>query len=401
MPSTRRAALASVAAGCVSLAGCTAYMRSSSPDDPPPSGVDELPTPDGHVFGANGEWSSFGCNASNTRAVGDGKAPVDGVTERWRVEVAQLSYREPVVAGGRVYYPDHDALRVFDAADGSELWTLEDVRAPPLVRDGVVYAATHDAVRALEAETGEELWRYEFDGRGSVMTPATYAGRYLICGAGERLVALEPEDGTVEWEDQVFGQLLEHAAIFFGAGIVVATEAGMVYLIGDDGRGWWRWQLPARPTCPPTLGRDSIYVACENGTTYALMDDGLSDPERNWAAETGWVDRGIALADGLVLAANGRQLEAFDSETGDRYWEYDTGGWRHTAPAYGRDTVFVGGDRLWAIDPTPGDDPKGGPAVRFKRAFAGRVGPGPVLEDGTLYVVARVEEETYALLALE
>ncbi|ELZ02421.1 pyrrolo-quinoline quinone [Natrialba asiatica DSM 12278] len=64
---------------------------------------------------------------------------------------------------------------------------------------------------------------------------------------------------------------------------------------------------------------------------------------------------------------------------------------RHTAPAYGRDTIFVGDDRLWALDPTPGDSPAGGPAVRFGHEFAGRVGPGPIHDDGTLYAVAQVD----------
>ena len=398
MPSTRRAALASVAAGCVSLAGCTTSLRSPAPDDPPPSGVDELPDPDSHIFGANGSWSSFGCNASNTRAVSDGEAPVDRVSERWRVEVAQVAFQAPVAADGRVYFPDYSRLRVFDADDGSELWTLEDVRTMPICRDDVVYTGVGNAIQALEPATGDVLWEREFDAGGTV-TPATRTRRGLLCSVGEEVVSLEPDDGTVQWRREVFGQVLEHAATSGMGGVVVVTEAGMIYLLGDNGNGAWRWQLPTRPTCPPTAGRDAIYVACNDGTTYALTAE---QTEPTWTAETGWIDRGIGVVDGLVLAANGRELRALDTDSGDRHWEHEIGDWSHTAPAYGRDTVFVGGDRLWALDPTPGDSPSGGPAVRFEKTFAGRVGPGPVLDDGTLYVVAEVEEEeTYALLALE
>lgn len=153
MPSTRRSLLASVVAGSATLAGCSMVARSPSPDDPPPAGVDELPDPDDHVLGANGSWSSFGCNAANTRAVADGEAPVDGVTERWRVETTQTTYHEPVVTDGAVYLLESQrTLRVLDATDGEELWTFEDAEAPPLVRDDVVYASTGDAVHALEAE---------------------------------------------------------------------------------------------------------------------------------------------------------------------------------------------------------------------------------------------------------
>ncbi|ELZ10231.1 pyrrolo-quinoline quinone [Natrinema thermotolerans DSM 11552] len=403
MVPTRRAFLAGAGAASAALAGCSmlSSIRSPAPDEPPPSGIDEPIETDRHVAGATGDWSSFGCNAANTREVADGKAPVDGVTERWRVDVAQLSYQAPVVAGDRVYQIDGGTLRTLDAADGAELWTHSEAETPPLVRDGVAYVSTGTAIYALEAGTGDELWNRTFESRGSVTTPATYAGRQLICGVGEEVVALDPEDGAVRWRRDVFGQVLNHAAFFMGYGIVVATEAGLIYLLREDGIGWRRWQLPARPMCPPSADTDSIYVNCENGTTYALMDDGDSEPRINWTADTGWADRGLAVVDGLVLVANGRELSAIDAESGDRHWEHDIGDWRHTAPAYGRDTVFVGGDRLYALDPTPGDSPDGGPAARFEREFAGRVGPGPVLDDGTIYVVAEVEPETYALLALE
>jgi len=401
MPSTRRTLLTTVGVASVALAGCSMPSRFSEPDDPPPSGVAELPDPDGHVAGANGDWSTFGCNAANTREIADGKAPVDGVTERWRVEVTQLSYQEPVVADGYVYYVDHRTLRVFDAADGTELWSFEDVRTPPLLWDGIAYVATAGTLHALESDTGNPVWDREFEAPGSVTTPGTYAGRRLILGVGEQVVALDPADGSLQWRRDVFGQVLDHVAVFKGYWYVIATEAGEVYLLDGEGIGGRRWQLPAAPTAPPSADSDSVYVTCRNGTTYALMDDGLSSPGINWTADTGGVERGIGVVDGLVLVANGGRLHAIDSESGDRRWESAIGDWQHTAPAAGRDTVFVGGDRLWAFDPTPSNSLGRGPAVRFEQEFAGRVGPGPVLDDGTLYVVAHVDDETYALLALE
>ncbi|SEP78959.1 outer membrane protein assembly factor BamB family protein [Natrinema salaciae] len=405
MPPARRSLLTTVAAtgSSVALAGCSALssFRDPDPDEPPPAGGGTLSNPENSATGANGEWSTFGCNAANTRAVGDAAAPVDGLSERWRVEIAQSASRAPVVASGRVYQPDVDTLRVLTADDGSELWTLEDVREVPLVWNDVAYVSTGDAIRALEADTGDQLWERKFEMPGRVTTPATHGGERLVCGAGERVVALDTDDGTVRWDREVFGQVLDHPAVFMGHWFVVTTRAGMVYLLNGDGMGGKRWQLPVKPTAPPSADTSSVYVNCRNGTTYALMDDGISDPTRNWTADIGWAERGIAVADGLVLVANNRGLHAVGTESGDHYWEHDVGDGRHTAPAYGRDTVFVGGDRLHALDPTPGDSPEGGPAVRFEREFAGRVGPGPVLDDGTIYVVAQVDDETDALLALD
>ncbi|WP_408958083.1 PQQ-binding-like beta-propeller repeat protein [Natrinema sp. 74] len=408
MPATRRSLLTAVGASAASavLAGCSLLSSDPQPDEPPASGVSRQPAPKNNIHGANGDWSSFGCNAANTRAVADGKAPVDGVTERWRVDVAPFSSHAPVVADGRVYQPDARTLRVFDAADGTERWTVEERTTAPLVRGGVAYVATANAIRAFEAETGEQLWERSFETHGGVTTPTMYYDRLLVCGAGDRVVGLDPGNGEIRWEKTVFGQILDHLAVFQGYGFVVATEAGEVSLLAEDGTGWWRWELPAKPSGPPTAGSDSVYISCQDGKTYALMDDGLSSPTINWTADTGRTQRGIGVVDNLVLAATGRGLSAIDAESGKRHWTHDIGDWQHTAPAYGRDTVFVGGDRLWALDPTPGDSPDGGPAVRFEREFAGRVGPGPILDDGTIYVVAQVDTGTYApgtyaLLALE
>ncbi|WP_435152441.1 PQQ-binding-like beta-propeller repeat protein [Haladaptatus sp. DFWS20] len=95
-------------------------------------------------------------------------------------------------------------------------------------------------------------------------------------------------------------------------------------------------------------------------------------------------------------------LHAIDPEDGERSWKHDTGSWRWTAPALGRDTLFVGGNKFYAFDPIPSFQiPGTGPAKRFEKSFHGRVGPGPVLNDGTLYVIAQTAERNYHLLALE
>ncbi|ELY93883.1 pyrrolo-quinoline quinone [Natrialba hulunbeirensis JCM 10989] len=402
MPSTRRSLLASTLVGSAALAGCLSRVRSPSPSEPPAAGVDELPDPESHILGANGSWSSVGCNAGNTRVVADGEAPVEDVTERWQVETTQTTHHEPVVADGTVYLLESQRqLRALDTADGGELWTFEDARAPPLIRDGVAYVPTSSSIHALDAGTGEQGWEQTFDGSGSVTAPTTAGGDELICGVGETLVALESDTGEKLWRRELFGQVHDHAAFYRGYGIVVATEAGMLYVVGTDGTGYRRWQLPAAPMAPPSVDSNTIYVSCRDGMTYALTDDAGHADDIYWSADTGWTERGIAVADGFAFLTGRGTLSALETDTGSAHWEYDIGDWQHTAPAYGRETLFVGGDALYALDPSPGGVLSDGPAVRFRQEFGGRVGPGPVLDDGVLYVVAEVSEQEFVLLALE
>ena len=395
MPS-RRTLLASIGAAATSLAGCTAIA-----DDPPKPGRDAPLNTDKHIYGADGEWSSFGCNAGNTRAVADGKAPTDGVTERWRIEVSQLTRHEPVVADGRVYQPVYDGLQVYDAADGTELWSEEKVREPPLVRDGTAYVGARDRLLALDSETGERQWERTLAERALVKSPSTYNGDWLYVPAGETVYRIDPETGATDWSRRLFGELLGSAAIYKGYYVALATTAGKLYLLGPDGAGAGEWNFPAKPTAPPTADTDGIFVNCRDGETYGIDLEHQPRADVDWHVRTGWADGGLAVKKHLY-AAGTDGLQAIDLEDGERVWKRDLGDWDLTAPALGRDTLFVGGDKLHAFDPTPKLSPLGsGPAKRFEKSFHGRVGPGPVLDDGTLYVVAQTGESSYHLLALE
>ncbi|WP_341850624.1 outer membrane protein assembly factor BamB family protein [Natronococcus wangiae] len=114
---------------------------------------------------------------------------------------------------------------------------------------------------------------------GSATTPVVIGGWQLICAFGERVVALDPEDGSVRWHRDVFGQVLDHAATLGQRLVVVATEAGMVYTLAENGVAYDRWQLPESPTAPPSTDDERIYVNCEDGNTYALSDENESTTE--------------------------------------------------------------------------------------------------------------------------
>ncbi len=369
-------------------------------DDPSKAGVDEQPDPTRHIYGANGEWSSFGCNASNTRSISDGKAPVDGVSERWRVEVPQLMYDEPIVSNGRIFLSIPDRLDVYDVRDGSELWTKEiEPYSTPLVRDGTVYVGDSDRLLALDAKTGETKWKRTFDARGVVLSPATAGGEHLYVPVGETVYRVDAKTGDIAWSRRLFGTILG-SPLCSMTGLTVTTEAGKLYSLDRDGTGYAEWKLPSKPQAPPTADTDGIYVNCLDSKTYGIRTERTPRLNVDWHVETGWANGGLAVGKHLYASGTGG-LRAIDLESGDQLWKRDTGNWRYTAPVLGRDTLFVGGDKLFAFDPTPSTGPlSGGPALRFEKSFHGRVGPGPVLNDGVLYVVAQTGEESYHLLAL-
>ncbi|GGN94250.1 PQQ-binding-like beta-propeller repeat protein [Haloarcula pellucida] len=399
MPSRRRFLAALGVSALGGFAGCSA-----SADEPPAPATPDL-NPEKDIYGADGNWSSFGCNAGNTRSVHGitaGKAPVDGVDEEWRVPVTDLQRTAPVVAGSRVYLPTPAGLRVYDAEDGTELWREDGIEGSPVVRGGTVFAAdsAENAVRALAADSGDERWSAETD--VPPVGPSMYPGTPLIVGAGERVFGLNPESGETVWSRRLFGTVLPSPPVWNGYAAAVATEAGEVAVLTlTHGTGVQRFRLPAPPVAPPSADTDSVYVTCRDGVTYALGGETSSSGQRRWSVKTGWGPGGIGLDSGLVFAGMSSELHAVDSESGSVRWTHRLGNRQHTAPAIGRGTLFVGGDRLWALDPTPKSGLVGsGPAVRYERTFHGRVGPGPILHDGTLYVVAETGPDSTHLLAL-
>jgi outer membrane protein assembly factor BamB len=397
MPSRRRFLALAGGATVATLAGCT----STSPDSPPPSDPQTIADPDRRLFAATGEWSTFGANAANNRVVDDGQAPVDGVAERWRVDAGYATL-EPLVDGDVVYVPSWSGtLRALDAEDGSERWSLSDTAGYPVVRDDTLYTGVSDGLLAVDADDGTERWRRSLDGDGSATVATMPASDWLLAARGETLSRVETGEGAVRWSRRLVGPVVG-AATYPTRLAAVATEAGKLYLLGADGTAYGEVTLPSRPRTPPVAGSDGVYANCLDGRTYGVV---LERPPRNdvdWSVETGWAEAGMAVHDDLYVAGT-QGLTAIDPDSGEKRWSESTGTDGDTAPVLGRDTLFVGGDALYAFDPTPesGLLDGGGPALRFSESFHGGVGPGPVVDDGRLYAVVETAEETHELLAFD
>lgn len=75
----------------------------------------------------------------------------------------------------------------------------------PLVAGGRVFVMTADrAVTALDGASGRELWRYEHRGSDALVLRQAGllmpVGNTLIAGLGGRMVAIDPDQGRVQWE---------------------------------------------------------------------------------------------------------------------------------------------------------------------------------------------------------
>jgi outer membrane protein assembly factor BamB len=199
----------------------------------------------------------------------------------------------PCVVGGRVYtYGITGILSCFDADSGKQVWQVDAIkkvnaRVPrfgttcsPLVVGKCVLVAVGgkgSSVMAFDADTGAELWK-ALNGPVSTGSPVVYfnrtrkdaAGLEAIFIDGRSLVALNPFDGEVSWQQPLADQTVGTAPSPVVAGdllLASTMRAGgiAVQLTRQDDKmvpagAWKNADLTGYFCTPVVCGKDYIYT---------------------------------------------------------------------------------------------------------------------------------------------
>jgi len=271
--------------------------------------------------------------------------------------------------------------------------TAASFQATPIVARGVMYISLpFSSVAALDARTGRQLWRYDHkrttpklccgpQNRGV----AVDLGKVYVATVDARLIALDERTGQVVWDTPLTsGESGTESAA------VVSADRQFQHLpvSGSTGVG---------AAMAPLVFDGKVYVGI-TGVGYGLHLDGKD------------ADAGIAAVIGFS-GQYGRPgfLAAFDAETGEKVWQFDTipsSGWegefrsttsdgleldrdveaeRASAASYAESWRF-GGGTAWA---TPAVDVDAGVL------FFGTGNPSPQMNDRTrpgdnLYTVSLI-----------
>jgi outer membrane protein assembly factor BamB len=377
MPSRRRflAALGVTSAGGV--AGC---LGGGGYDDAADAAGDRT------------DWPTAGHDARNTNYVPEGTPIRTGTGEAWRVNVPTVT-AQPVVTGDTVVASVGTDVLALDAATGDKRWSLDPDNdaasywASPTVHDGVVYVTeSTQSVVALDLASGDRLWTYGAN-PGSYVSPVVgYEGRGVFVGGQGHVTRINRETGRLEWTRDLFGNVRETLATRSPL-VYAVTEGGVLYALSEgDGEGYWRVDLPAKSSTPPTVVSGTVYVGCFDGRLYAVDTDRASV---DWSTDIGgFAKGGIAVADGTVYADGGRRIHAVDAEDGTTRWSHPVGSAADHTPVVVDDTVYSTGDRLYAFKPEGGltDGRIRADATRFTTPFAGGYAGPMSAADGRLYL---------------
>jgi eukaryotic-like serine/threonine-protein kinase len=233
--------------------------------------------------------------------------------------------------------------------------TSSVIEGSPAVFLDLVYTCSDDGkLYAFELVTGRFEWSVNV-GCGAYATPALTSSTVYI-GASDTMWALDRHTGGVLWKTSVGDNPLaasnfNNSPTTFADGLVFAGNNNNYLYAFDGTTGAVVWKTQAA------------------GTTCSAVD-----------CAQGSINDSPAVDDGRVFASavNG-VLAAYDEHTGAVLWHTNLGtGPTLSAPVIVGNVVYIGGDKLNAVDATTG-------AVLWQVDLHGTVYSTPVVDNGLVY----------------
>lgn len=227
----------------------------------------------------------------------------------------------PFIHQNRVFAGALDGtLAAFDLDGGSEIWSVSlggPVRGTMTFAQERLFVATADeALHAVDPGTGKILWSYRRPAHAGTSirgggNPSVIAGRVWAGFSDGTLVALNPEDGSVQWERQFRDNAkfvdIDARVVGWKEGMLVATYDGKLRYLRRDGAQLW--EFPAGGSRAPILGEgDVIYFPSSDGNVYAI--DGSSGKEI-WRHT---MRRGVPTGMALMAGKEGKTLLTVGSD---------------------------------------------------------------------------------------
>ncbi len=261
------------------------------------------------------------------------------------------------------------AVVSLDPVTGNERWRVDIAESPwsnPVIDRGVVYAGIgslvsgRSAVYALDAATGDQLWRADITNPSLPATPvdglALGGGRLYVNRGDGVVLALDAATGEERWRAQLpkpqrGAPVYENELVFIATGF---DGAEIFAMSASNGDRVWMVEHPENPATGAAVLDGTLYVPFDGGDLVAY--DAATGAER-WRVATGLraADQTSGPSPGLPLVTggtiyvtsngwSGSATEALDAVTGAQEWLSPIGEFSGSAPALAEGVLLVGSD---------------------------------------------------------
>lgn len=248
---------------------------------------------------------------------------------KWEFTAQEPVEATPVVTAGRVYIADVAGnLYCLSADEGKQLWSLKTeigfIAGPAVDGDLLVIGDLDGKVYGVNTTTGELIWTH--DAGGEVSSSASFIGdRVLIASQDGNLYGLSRQDGTRVWTYETSDQIRCSPSIAGEKTFLGGCDANLHTVSVIDGKSSSEPLPLGGPTgsTPAILDQlaflpimDGAVIAIdwkENREVWRYVDNERSQEYKSSPAVGGGL---------VVVASQGRQVDALDVATGKRKWRY-------------------------------------------------------------------------------
>jgi outer membrane protein assembly factor BamB len=202
----------------------------------------------------------------------------------WTLALNNVLVAPPGFGENRGFFPiEGDRVAAYDLQSGTLLWTASARPvSEPVAGEGLVFIAEANGIVAFDAATGAEAWR---------------------------LPVVEPLAVRLVWQD--------------GWLIAAAPDGTIGGYRAQDGEMIWSRALGVRPSAPPSVAADRVYVPTEDGRLFALRAD---NGEPTWEQHLpGALHDVLALDDRLYVGSTDNFLYCLRTRDGRIDWRWRTG----------------------------------------------------------------------------
>lgn len=254
----------------------------------------------------------------------------------WQVQLPNPNLNRITAADGKIFTSGRGSrLDVVDGLTGSLLWSKSSHHRHgsfPGYANGIVYMqwGNHSSdtyLEAYDADTGEVIFKSKHAAQWEdYYAPTVYDGRVFVNGGyyggaycfdaftGQQywFARLAQYD---EWTPAVDA---EYAYAYVG-GILTALDkqtGNAVFSITDPNFDWRGWSM----NLAPVIGGNNNVLAIYNGR---LISFDIVNRQINFEIQGSYAGQ-PSVADSVIYAVNGGDIDAIDEVTGQLLWTYDT-----------------------------------------------------------------------------
>jgi len=290
-------------------------------------------------------WPMAGYDAGNTGHHRTASLPSSEPEQYWTKQIDDIDSVAMLLVSDRQVYigsrtlrnpPDYLYQLATDSGDVVRTTRLGHRSSTPTsaIADGTIYIKTRQSretsgIEALDTTDGSQQWQFEVD--DELAAPLVVAGDRLYFTTESQLVALDREEGTEHWRQDV-SQRVQPA---IGNGAVHISSEGTIHAYDrQHGDLQWEYELSGSGSLAPVVRHGRVYAG--DGTDVIALEEG-EEVWRNTARddlegndllveadvtpdELPIFGQTLAVDDSQVYLSRTPFLQALDAETGAGQW---------------------------------------------------------------------------------